>query len=83
MKLKNRYVSLDDAKISDLIDSYNIPNISHFEPRPQKKAVYKAVFSNSPLLLNHTVGSGKTLTSQMIAMEWRRLGKAKTTYCNT
>lgn len=77
-EVKNRYVSLDDTKISDLIDSYNIPNISHFEPRPhQKKAVYKAVFSNSPLLLNHTVGSGKTLTSQMIAMEWRRLGKAK------
>lgn len=77
-EVKNRYVSIDETKFSDLIDSYNIPNLVHFEPRPhQKKAVYKAVFSNNPLLLNHTVGSGKTLTSQMIAMEWRRLGKAK------
>lgn len=59
---------MDEDKFSDLIDSYNIPNLSHFEPRlHQKKAVYKAVFNNSPLLLNHTVGSGKTLTSQMIA----------------
>jgi len=77
-EVKNRYVSIDETKFSDLIDSYNIPNLVHFEPRPhQKKAVYKAVFSNNPLLLNHIVGSGKTLTSQMIAMEWRRLGKAK------
>lgn len=77
-EVKNRYVSMDENKFDDLIDNYNIPNLSHFEPRlHQKKAVYKAVFNNSPLLLNHTVGSGKTLTSQMIAMEWRRLGKAK------
>jgi N12 class adenine-specific DNA methylase len=77
-EVKNRYVSLDDSKMDSLIDSYSIPNLSHFEPRlHQKKAVYKAVFNNSPQLLNHTVGSGKTLTSQMIAMEWRRLGKAK------
>ena len=74
-EVKNRYVQIDTK---DLLENYSIPNLSYFVPRlHQKKAVYKAVFGNSPLLLNHTVGSGKTLTSQMIAMEWRRLGKAK------
>lgn len=73
--VKNRFV---EKNVEDIIDKYNIPNLKHFLPRVhQTRAVYKSVFGASPMLLNHTVGSGKTLTSQMIAMEWRRLGKAK------
>jgi len=72
--LYNRYNQMDHEGKAE---EYKIPNLKFFEPRQhQTKAVYRAVFGNSPLLLNHTVGSGKTLTSQMIAMEWRRLGKA-------
>jgi len=74
-ELNNRFVEINSE---DVIKNYHIPNIKFFKPRAhQKKAVHKATFGNSPLLLNHTVGSGKTLTSQMIVMEWRRLGKAK------
>lgn len=73
-ELYNRY---NKAEIEDKIEEYKIPNLKYFVPRQhQTKAVYRAVFGDNPLLLNHTVGSGKTLTSQMIAMEWRRLGKA-------
>lgn len=72
---KNRFV---EKNVEDIIEKYSIPNIKHFSPRVhQTRAVYKTVFGASPMLLNHTVGSGKTLTSQMVAMEWRRLGKAK------
>lgn len=70
----NRYARQEDK---DAIKSYNVPNLQFFAPRfHQKRATYRAVYGNTPLLLNHTVGSGKTLTSQMIAMEWRRTGKA-------
>lgn len=70
----NRYARQEDK---NAIDSYNIPNLQFFTPRfHQKRATYRAIYGNTPLLLNHTVGSGKTLTSQMIAMEWRRTGKA-------
>ena len=70
----NRYA---DAKNTDAVEEYEIPNVVKFKPRfHQKRAVYRAVFGTSPLLLNHAVGSGKTLTSQMIAMEWKRTGKA-------
>jgi N12 class adenine-specific DNA methylase/predicted RNA methylase len=74
-EINNRFAPL---QASDKIKEYTIPNIKFFVPREhQTRAVYKAVFGNTPLLLNHAVGSGKTLTSQMIAMELRRLGKAQ------
>ena len=85
--LFNRSVTPDTKKAAE---NYEIPNLSRpkydkngkmikkgFNPRAhQTNAVYRAVYGDSPLLLNHPVGSGKTLTSQMIAMEWRRLGIA-------
>lgn len=74
-EIKNRFV---EKNVEDIIGKYTIPNIKWFTPRNhQVSAVYKSVFGANAMLLNHTVGSGKTLTSQMIAMEWRRLGKAK------
>jgi N12 class adenine-specific DNA methylase len=74
-ELYNRHVIVDaEAAMKD----YDVPNTSEsFKARMhQKRAVYRAVYGNSPLLLNHPVGSGKTFTSQMVTMEWKRLGIA-------
>lgn len=71
-ELNNRFSTYNQKSLD-----YDIKDLSYFIPRPhQQEATYKAVFENKALLLNHPVGSGKTLTSQMIAMEWKRLKKA-------
>lgn len=74
-ELYNRNVVVD---VNEAVNNYDVPNTSkEFTARHhQKRAVYRAVYGDSPLLLNHPVGSGKTFTSQMIAMEWKRLGIA-------
>lgn len=73
----------NDSFNSLVVRRYNgshlvLPGMSDaFILRPhQKDAVWRAISSDSNLLLAHAVGAGKTLEMICIAMEMRRVGKA-------
>jgi N12 class adenine-specific DNA methylase len=55
-----------------------IPGLSHLlNLRPHILNVVFRAMQTGKVLVDHTVGSGKTPTGSVIAMEWRRLGQAK------